>query len=506
MRRAATAEDVMGFTRRELLRLAGIGLGVAAGAGADTVAWAGRPRSDRGAGPREGIHLDWFTFRPGDTIHFRVSLVGSVQTTLSLYRLDQGSVYGADQLVASYPIAVDNLQRLVDPGILGAGFSVALSLPASDLAPGFYEARIPVEHIQPENRSNSGNGFTTYNHLIRFVVTPSSAGSHSKILALFDSLTGVAYSASGGASIYGPSTLARRSVSWRRPGLEMATEHPREPLRFLRGRGFAFEFIDLIDLALQPAGFLDAYDLVLAVGQFEYMPEHVLRNLTAFVESGGNLLAATHEFAIFRVRLEWGASQLTTYKWDWQSADPYALSGDPAAAPAIAGVGMNLPASTLETELIGQTVWAAHRATQGVWVDMPIFNGGDVSWILAGTGFEQTGLLPGAFCNYASGNLLSFDAGGRPVIEDIGRSRTPSETRVWAAVPSPDARAWWAAQGRDVAYWPFVSNGYATATVQQRASGGTVVTLPSPQFFTSHFGHSGYERLLVNLTSNLSSR
>jgi hypothetical protein len=256
-----------------------------------------------------------------------------------------------------------------------------------------------------------------------------------------------------------------------------------------------------VALAGEAPGFLAAYDLILIFGQFEYVPHEVLAQLAGYLDSGGDLFAATHEFAIFRVRLE-PQGQLTTYKWDWESTDPFALPGDPALAHRIAGVGMNSPASYFESEIIGQTVWAAHHVTNGIYADVPLFHTSDVAWILEGTAFDEVGALPGAFANFASGNLLDFDA-GQPSIHDFAFSRTPMQTVVWAALQSPDARAWWQAAGRNVADWPLIQNGYATATLQQRQSGSRIVTLPSPNLVNQHLADPRYQRLLLNVVRGI---
>jgi hypothetical protein len=99
---------------------------------------------------------------------------------------------------------------------------------------------------------------------------------------------------------------------------------------------------------------------------------------------------------------------------------------------------------------------------------------------------------------------LEFGPDGNPSIIDPQFSRTFEDTIVWAAVPSPDGRAWWQANGYGVGYWPLLTDGFATATLQERPSGARIVTLPSAQTAKEHLSDPLYQRLLLNILDGLS--
>ena len=99
------------------------------------------------------------------------------------------------------------------------------------------------------------------------------------------------------------------------------------PLQLFHQHGYEFEYLDLVRLAQEPLGHLDAYDTVVIIGQFEYVPHAALAQLETYLASGGNLFLASNEFAIFRVRLDDVWQQLTTYKYDFTTEDPLYGSG-----------------------------------------------------------------------------------------------------------------------------------------------------------------------------------
>jgi hypothetical protein len=363
--------------------------------------------------------------------------------------------------------------------------------------------------MEPQNQLNTSNGYPSDNSVAYFVVTPSVAGSMSRLLWVHDSLSGTAYGSYAGASIYPGSAGLLYSVSTLRPGLNRLAIDYIATLQFFQMNGYAFEYIDLTSLAAAPSGYLDAYNLVCIVGQFEYIPNEVVNQLVSYLGGGGNLFAASHEFGSFRVRLDQNAGTLTTYKWDESTTDPYFLSGDPNQLPYVAGVGMRSPASPYETAITGQTVWAANQiATAGGQIaDLPVYNLQAAGWILDGTGIGAGGVLPQALNNlcFASGCCLQFDASNQPSVILGAEMQIPPETIVWAALPSSDAVNW-KASGNSAIWPPLQSPGYATATMQQRSSGAQVVSLPSPLLSSYRITWPVYDQMLLNIIGTLSVR
>jgi len=361
--------------------------------------------------------------------------------------------------------------------------------------------------MQPENRLNTGNGYPSDNSVAFFVVTPRVAGSSSRILWLHDSLTGAAYSSFADYSIYPTTAGGAHTVSYWRPGLDRTTTWSHGNIPFLRGHGYDFEFTDLVDLVAAVPDYLNAYDLVCCVGQFEYVPNEVIDQLAAFQKGGGNIFAATHEFGIFRARLNYSLNTFTTYKWDYVNEDPYYTSGDPELIAHVAGIGMNSPANPFETEILGQTVWPAHRISVEEMVSLPVYNVTEAGWILEGTGIGAGDALPAAFNEFASGLCVEFD-GGEPFPILAEEMRLPEGLVVWGARPSSDGVDWRARPGSPTWEWPALASGFATATLQQRGSGAQVVTLPSPAMaeWNVGVGNPIYDRLLLNIFGRLSAR
>jgi len=166
---------------------------------------------------------------------------------------------------------------------------------------------------------------------------------------------------------------------------------------------------------------------------------------------------------------------------------------------------MNVPGSIYEPQVIGQCLWACNYFTQS-GQDLPTYNWGEAGWILEGTGLQPGDPLPGFLGAYGTGNLLAFDDSGTPFPSDPDHTRTPDGTIVWGALPSPDARAWWLANNDDWSYWPNVSNGYATTTLQQRSSGAQVVTLPAFAPLLFQLDNPLYQRMFLNILAKLSVR
>lgn len=441
----------------------------------------------------EGIYTDRFTYRQGQWILVACSLRSSqpVQVELLKYHSSGGHV-------AFHAAQAADRGNPRSAGIRGAMFPYVAAIDTTDLEPGYYGVSIQAELLQPETRENHYNSFRSLNYLARFVVTPRTPGSYAKILWVHDSLTGTCYGSFGGQSIYGAGEVHTNVVSYARPGLQRAT-NTFAPLRFLRDHGYEFEYADLVELTQMSAEDLAAYDLAVCIGEFEYMPVEAMERLADFVDAGGNLFVASDEFGSFRVRLDLASRQLVTFKTDFQALDPLYGTG----SKRVAGVGMNIPEGILETELIGQCIWAAHHVVAETFVDLPLYRVPEVDWILEGLDLGSGDVLPGLFLSFATGHRLDLSSGS-PAIVDPETTRTPPGTVVWAALPSPDGRDWTQANGRPLGQWPLLSDGYATATYQERPSGGRVVTLPTYTFMTKHLGEPVYDQLLLNIMQGLS--
>ncbi len=194
-----------------------------------------------------------------------------------------------------------------------------------------------------------------------------------------------------------------------------------------------------------------------------------MANLASYLDGGGNLFCASNEFAIFRVRLDLVNQNLTTYKYDFQSSDPLAGTG----SPSVAGIGMNIPDTVWETEIVGQTLWAAFRVTEPpAAADLMLHNVADAGWILEGTGLGAGDVLPAAFSLFGTGTLIEFDDGGSPVVLPSG-SRACRPARLSGPRRRPRTRR---------------SGG--TRTAAPRISGPPSPAGPRPPFSSVHRGHA----------------
>ncbi len=331
-------------TRREFLRTAGaagMSLAVAPVLGCEVAEET----------PFEGIYTDKFTYAQGEPIRVFLALQSEATVNVRLFRDDTPSSVN----VLVEPVRTYRFGRVRDAGELGADFVASKVLFTDDLEPGVYGVAIDASELQPANRLNSYNPFTSQNHFARFVITSATAGTRARTLWVRDSLTGVAYGSFGGQSIYGFPPVIRRNVSLLRPGLGISTLDMMA-LRFLRQRGYEFEYTDLAALAAESGKSLRAaYDLIVFIGCFEYVPTAALEAVEGFLRLGGNGFFAANEFAGFRVRLS-SSSQLTTYRTFYEIEDP--LYGVPGSESDVAGTGMTMPRVLRETEVIGNTFWA----------------------------------------------------------------------------------------------------------------------------------------------------
>jgi hypothetical protein len=481
-----------GITRREFVRASLAATGLAAGAASPLGCV---PSSEN---PFEGIYTGRFTYRVGEPIRVHAAIQTPGVVELTLRRSDQPR--GVIDVIPILPSSRGNTWR---PGIRGAGFEVACTIPTDDLQPGVYQLSVPQQALLPENQHTLHHRHPSENWHQRFVITDPVPGSRSRLLWVHDSLTATCYGSYGGHSIYGGDGVRVSSVSWRRPGLTRTTSQAAS-LRLYQDNGYEFEFIDVIALAQAPAGTLENYDLIVVAGQFEYIPHSVMLHLESFLAGGGNLFVASNEFGIFRVRLDEERGILTTFKDEYAASDPLFDSGDPSNDAHVAGVGMTLQGSIPETAICGQTTWAAWQPVP-ISPDLPIYGRPEVEWILEGTGLEGGGALVDAIPDFTSGTLIEFDDTDLPFPVYNQLSHTDSSTVVWAALPTPQAKAWFMTPGQPIDDW-ITFPGHATATYQPRASGAQVVTLPTQAIAKRHIGDPVYDRLLLNIIGGLSTR
>jgi len=486
--RTGPARGPRGLSRREFLgaSLGTLGaLGVGAGCATPVL---------------EGVCTSKFTYLQGEPIVVRAGIHSPATIQFSLARMEMPYSIPAGGFSAYVPTC-----SMLASDITSL-FSVVQLIPSDGLPPGVYELSMPTEALLPANLQSNWNGYPADNWRCYFAVTDPVAGSRSKVLFLLDTLTSVAYGSFGNVSIYGPGgTRPFDSVPYVRPGVGQQVAQYTSVIPFLNAHGYPLEYIDLLALHQQPAGFLDAYDLVLAFGQFEYISNEVMVQLKSFLDGGGSLYSAAHEFAAFRVRLDTAAKTMTTYKWDYAQEDPDFGTGDPALDAQVAGVGMAIPAEIWETEITGQFEWAAGDAGNGASIDMPLYHVDEASWILAGTGLGAGDVLPSAFYWYAAGNIIAFDGSNQPYVTDTATTRQSPDTVVWAASPSSDGRVWTIADGTPQGLWP-TFDGWATATWRQLPSGGEIVSYPSATTAVNRVTDPTYDRIMLNVMARLSSR
>jgi len=477
----------MSQTRRDFLRsagAAGIALAVAPTFACD-------PTQET---PFEGIYTDKFTYAQGEPICVFLALQSDATVNVRLYREDTPQPF----IAVTVPVQSCHFGRVSNAGVLGADFVASAVLFTDALEPGCYTVSVEAADLRPENLYNAYHAFPSRNDIARLVITSANPGSRARTLWVQDSLTGTAYGSFGGQSLYGDPPVQRRTVSFARPGLEIATWNW-SLLRFLRQQGYEFEYTDLVALAAQSGSALRAaYDLIVFVGQFEYVPTSALVAVDEFVRMGGNGFFAASEFAMWRVGLN-PSSQMTTYRAFYEIEDP--LYGVPGAEREVAGTGMTMPGGLRETEVIGNTTWAATRAAPNAWADSPLYIGPETSWLIEGTGLQDGDVLPAAFNEWATGTLIEF-AAGKPFVLPSEHTGVAPITHVWSAFPSSVGREWWNWNGNpDFGSWPTFP-GYATALYQQRTSGGQVITLPS-QDVANQVGNPIYDRLMLNIFQRL---
>jgi hypothetical protein len=437
----------------------------------------------------EGLYGDQFTYRAGvESIDLRVSLLDWTTVEISIRHLDHPSA----AVVGVFSVPTDDAPM---------PFPVRLSLDTTDMEPGLYEAAIDPLVMRSENRENqSGIGFTSHNHVFRFVVTVSVPGSYSNLLWLHDSLTPTAYGGFGGESIYpsmppGSGTVGVRTISWRRPGLDTPLDFNRGPLRRLKSNGYRFEFMDAIAFSEAPGSIVDPYSLIVVQGQFEYLPHAFMSHLKQHIANGGRLLLSANEFAIFRVRLDESAGTMTTYKWD-------SATEDPVSGVERTGVSMHNPDTIWETELAGLATWPTQNLGSPRQ-DMTICHPSETGWLFEGTGFSDA--IPSCIWTWSAGNrgVLS---GNQFDIFDAELSRTPSDTLVWGAVHSTDGRMWdQGLPGQESYQWPVDPNGYALCTLRELGNGARVIGMAGHQMLQHNYYRPGHDRLFDNIFAYLTA-
>ncbi len=463
----------------------------------------------------EGIYTDKFTYEVGEPIRVHAALQTDGLTPVTLKRLGE-NYQGTDpvpngrivsQVTALIPYW--GLPLSQNPGVYGAGYYEVCSIPTAGLKPGLYRVELPLGAFQPEHLENIWNTFNTPNWCCYVAIQhPEDAPDRPRILWIHDSMTSICYDCYGEYSIY-PADGGRTvdTVSYQRPGISRLLEWDTGLIQFIETSepDLVMDFMDLLALDQKPLGYLnDKYDLVVCVGQFEYLSHPMMAQLKSFLDSGGNAIFTASEFAAFRVRIDSQSKTLTTFKWDW-ALDPEFQAGS-ALTEAVAGIGMCNPTSILESELLGQQMW---NAMSNPLQDMQIHNWSEASWIFEGTGLGADGILPAAVGQFATGNHLTFEPEPRIISPGGVDQRIPENTLVWASAPSNEAVDWWNADGNtDPASFSRVkepSAGFATATWQRRPSGGQVITYAN-QLMSSHgVDREPYRTIFRNVLRRLGS-
>ena len=405
---------------------------------------------------REGLYTGEATYTESEGIDFHIALADLDQTQLEIRQVDGLG----EPIVWSQPVSVTSNQETWSPG-LGAGFDVAVTVPAATLGTGYYEATISEGDLRPENLWNTYTPYQSQNHIVRFTVTPDVPASVSPVLWVEDHLTEACYSGYGEHSIYGPQSGEVRTVGWRRPGVNRQSFRNHKPIGYLRNVVTPLEYTNVARLANTNLADLFPYSLIILCGQLEYVPSAVVALLKDYATAGGHVLIASTEFAVFRTRVDMAKGWVTTFKYDWAASDAH------ASDPDMAGIGMWSP--NPETELCGQSCWLAH-ATGPVWKDLTLHNSSAAGWIWDGTGLSSGDVLPTVFSNFSQGTLLEI-SGPEPVA-------TESSAIIWGSRAVSTAKQWWTHD--NVSFhesWPNFSS-HVTGTLNYLGT-GWIIGLPN---------------------------
>ncbi len=428
----------MGWTRREFLwttALAAGSIGVDCG-------------SDRS--PRYGLYLDDNVVVTGETPVVRVS---ATAPTAELRIVDAV----ADEMVWSGTLA-SQVQTSPDAAYLGADWSRAFELPA--LGPGCYAVSISRELVPEPGRFEANE---TY-----LYVRESDSGN--PVLLVTDSPTSQAYNDWGGASFY--TTPYTTAVSRLRPGVapRVLRNTPRIA-RLLDELDRGWDAVDTETVARDPS-LLARYDLVVLVGQAEYVSRPFRDALEGYYEAGGRLLMLGNELLLYQTRRI--DDLVICHKYPHvRPRDPIEEHENPEVAATASYAWVR---SDDETRFVGVSSWLAgkpgvevpwtvHRADHWLWQDTGLGEGDAFTTIRA----QQI----------VDGTLIRMQ-NGLPVPDQTERTGTPEDFLLMATAPIVDARLpWlWADDPTIGANQVAPSLGWGAMGLRQNAAGGGMLVVP----------------------------
>lgn len=428
----------MGWTRREFLWTTALAAG---SFGVDC-------SSDRST--HYGLYLDENVIVAGETPVVRVSTTAS---TAELRIVDAV----ADELVWSGAIA-SQAQTSPDPAYLGADWPRAFELPT--LGPGCYAVSVSSELVPEPGRFGVNQAYL-------YVREPSSG---NPVLLLTDSPTSQAYNDWGGSSFYtNPYTTA---VSRLRPGVapRVLRNTPRVA-RLLDELDRGWDAVDTEAVASDPS-LLGHYELVVLVGQAEYVSRPFRDALESYFAGGGRLLILGNELLLYQTRRI--DDLVICHKYpSLRPRDPIEEHEDPEVA---ATASYAWSRSDDETRLVGVSSWLAgkpgvevpwtvHRADHWLWRDTGLAEGDAFTTIRA----QQI----------VDGTLVRWQD-GLPVPDQTELTGTPEDFLPMATAPIVDARLPWlwaddlTIGASDVA----PSLGWGVMGMRQNAAGGGMIVLP----------------------------
>ncbi|TGL76879.1 N,N-dimethylformamidase beta subunit family domain-containing protein [Leptospira yasudae] len=246
---------------------------------------------------------------PGDTIKFYLNN----PTTFGISSLPY-LVFG--KVIPSSPgpdTEIETIQASVDTQNVdsctkadGCSWSVTLTktIP-SNWGPGLYYLKLTDPTFNPNSPITSPGDPNYKTQRIYFVVKPIAPASLSNILMIIPFSTWQAYNTWKGTSTYpDPSQNIAFSpeASFNRPTIGDPGRHVSFILSMLR-KGYTLEFASDVELHTNP-NLLDPYQLVMFVGQNEYISKPMRQNLDFYVQNGGNMAVFGGNTSWFQIRLE----------------------------------------------------------------------------------------------------------------------------------------------------------------------------------------------------------
>lgn len=227
---------------------------------------------------------------PGDTIRFYMNdplaLGNPVAYDVAFYKVGNPI---AIETIQTTPVDSQNLDSCVNQG---CSWPVALTkvIPTT-WSSGLYYLKLNDKQ------------------LIHFVVKSNTPGNTSNVLLILPFSTWQAYNTWGGTSTYPDTNVAfSHDASFNRPTSNNIERHIQFITLLLNEKddlnaNYTLEYASDVDLHANPS-LLDPYQLVIMLGQNEYISKPMRLNLDNFVSSGGNLAVFGGNTSWFQVRLE----------------------------------------------------------------------------------------------------------------------------------------------------------------------------------------------------------